>query len=246
MSVVFAVLGALVFSPLPFVLACAAGVLLWLRGARRAGAWVVGVAAACLLGLSLPLTSDALLHPLENRYADPGAAAGNVDAVVVLGGGVNGDELSSMSLQRAVRGLALARDYNLPLIFSGGTTWASGSSLPEATVAAAFLQRMGMPGNRTVPEGTSTTTWQNAREVGKILRARGWTRVALVTSAWHLPRAALSFRAAGVSIVPVPAGYLSRRSRGGALVLLPSFDSLRDCFIALHEYAGLAGYALRR
>ena len=35
----------------------------------------------------------------------------------------------------------------------------------------------------------------------------GSARVALVTSAWHLPRAAALFRRAGVAILPCPSDY---------------------------------------
>lgn len=245
MTVVLAVVGALIFSPFPFALACAAGIILWLRGARRAGAWTVGVPVACLLVLSLPSASSALLRPLEDRYTGPAAPVENVDAVVVLGGGTERNELSAIAVQRLVEGFTLARSRDLPLIVSGGRTWASGSSLPEAAISADLLLRMGVPGDRIVTDVTSTTTWENAREVKKILLARGWTRVALVTSAWHLPRAVLSFRAAGVSVVPRPAGFLSSHGPAGARGLLPAFESLRDSFLALHEYAGLAAYSLR-
>jgi uncharacterized SAM-binding protein YcdF (DUF218 family) len=38
----------------------------------------------------------------------------------------------------------------------------------------------------------------------------GAAPVALVTSAWHMPRAAALFRHAGISVVPCPADFIGR------------------------------------
>ena len=52
---------------------------------------------------------------------------------------------------------------------------------------------------RILLESTSRTTWENARFSATLLRQHGWHRVLLVSDAWHLPRALIAFRAAGVT-----------------------------------------------
>ncbi len=117
---------------------------------------------------------------------------------------------------------------------------------PEAEIAARTLEGMGLPAGMIISERRSRTTWENAREVKKILGERKMGRVALVTSAWHMPRAMLSFRRAGVEAVPVPAGALSLGRVARASAFLPSFESLADSFLALREYIGIVAYAVHR
>jgi uncharacterized SAM-binding protein YcdF (DUF218 family) len=175
-------------------------------------------------------------------------------AVVVLGGGaVDGvpDEsgaagLSPTSLKRVVRGYVLSRQTGAPLILSGGRTWGTERAEPEAEVGARTLASMGMPGAGVIKEGSSRTTWENARAVAKIVAERGATRVVLVTSAWHMPRAMLAFRKAGVECVPAATDYTFGDRPLDARDFLPSFETAGSCFRALREYVGIVQYAMRR
>jgi uncharacterized SAM-binding protein YcdF (DUF218 family) len=63
--------------------------------------------------------------------------------------------------------------------------------------------------------------------------------VALVTSAWHLPRAAALFRQAGVDALPCPADFLAKPDgRWHVDALLCEPDSLSRSTYAIHEYIG--------
>jgi uncharacterized SAM-binding protein YcdF (DUF218 family) len=97
-----------------------------------------------------------------------------------------------------------------------------------------------------IREGKSTTTWENAREVARILSERKLSRVALVTSAWHMPRAMLAFARAGIHAVPAPTGYLTGDARLTPSDFLPGFEPLDNSATAIREYIGLAVYAARR
>ena len=63
----------------------------------------------------------------------------------------------------------------------------------------------GVPDKAIVLERDSTTTRENVLFAAPLIQARGWTRVALVTSRSHLPRALAAARKAlpGVQWVPV-------------------------------------------
>jgi uncharacterized SAM-binding protein YcdF (DUF218 family) len=176
-----------------------------------------------------------------------------VEAIVLLGGGVMSgapDEggqpsLPDESLKRTVYAFTLFRRLGVPIIVSGGTVWESGGSISEADAEAATLSMLGVPEKFIIKEGHSRSTWENAREVSGLLVSRPGERVALVTSAYHMPRAVLAFTRAGVSTVPAPTDY---KSQSGVAFneSLPNWDSLASCFKALHEYLGVVEYLLRK
>jgi uncharacterized SAM-binding protein YcdF (DUF218 family) len=224
--------------------------------ARRRGpaVWLLSVAGSLVLLLSMPVVASLLLRPLEYRYAALGSAAPRAEAIVVLGGGVRdgspdeGGEpsLTATTLKRVVYGYRLQRRFAVPLVVCGGTTWREKGAASEADVAKAALVNLGADEGGIIAEGRSTTTWENARNAAALLRARGVSRVLLVTSAWHMPRAMIAFRRAGIACVPAPTDYLSRGGRLTAVDFVPGFGELRDSVTALQEYCGIALYVVRR
>jgi len=254
MTAFIGIMTSLFLSPLLFALLLAAGVLLGALGRRRASLLVTGGTTVLLLAFSTGAVSGLLLRPLEYRYPPWRGDETRVDAVVVLGGGMRAgspDEegraaLDPTALARVVAGFSLARRIGVPIIVSGGTTWLEAGAGSEADAAARVLERLGLPASMLVREGKSMTTWENAREVSRLLGGGASRRVALVTSAWHMPRAMLAFKRAGITAVPAPTGYLTE-GRGLRLSdLVPGFASLQDTFLALREYLGILAYAARR
>ncbi len=244
----------LLLSPLPFVLALVAAAVLGSAGRRRAALWTAGATAAVLLVFSTGVVSMALLRPLERRYPAFPDGAPAVDAVVVLGSGVvegspaegGGPALDSTGLARVVAGYMLAERLHVPIVVSGGRTWRDGGTETEAEVAARLLGGLGMPAAMIRTEGKSTTTWENARGVAGLLAGTGMRRVALVTSAWHMPRAMLAFQRAGLACVAAPTASLAAGRGVRVRDVMPGFGSLRDSAIALREYLGILSYSLRR
>ena len=76
--------------------------------------------------ISIPLTSDFLIHSLEYKYLPPNKLSG--DVVVVLGGGAtlsspdfSGEgNLSGSAANRLLTGARINKKIGLPIIFSGG------------------------------------------------------------------------------------------------------------------------------
>jgi uncharacterized SAM-binding protein YcdF (DUF218 family) len=238
----------------PILLVALMVVCAFLTRRRRPAVWLLSVAAFLVLLLSMPVASSLLLRPLEYRYAALGSAAPRQEAIVVLGGGVRDrspDEggapsLTPTALKRVVYGYRLYRRFAVPVVVSGGTTWRERGSEPEAEVARAALVNLGAADGSIITESGSRTTWENARNVASLLKARGISRVVLVTSAWHMPRAMLAFSRAGISCVPAPTDYLSRGGRLTAVDFLPGFEELWESVIATQEYCGIVLYAVRR
>jgi uncharacterized SAM-binding protein YcdF (DUF218 family) len=253
------VLTSLLISPLSVAVLLGAGVLLGALGRKRASLILVSSTTALVLLLSTGAVSSLLLRPLEYRYP-PWPAAGvvgagmKVDAVVVLGSGVRQgapDEsgrsaLDEVGLVRLVEGFTLSQQLGVPIIVSGGSTWREGGGETEADTAARVLERLGAPASRVIREGKSRTTWENAREVSRIAADRGFRTLALVTSAWHMPRAMMAFRRAGVQTIPAPTGFLTEGRALLARDFLPGFPSLQDSALALREYLGILDYSARR
>ena len=88
------------------------------------------------------------------------------------------------------------------VIASGGP---SKSGPAEAGVLAMLLQQDGVPPSAIVEEAYSHNTIQNMYNTRTILQARGWGTVLLVTEPYHIKRAALIARDAGLSVRPSPA-----------------------------------------
>lgn len=206
--------------PLPFcfVVGAAGLVLLRTRKYPRLG-WTLTLGALTLLMLlSNKAVSRALLRPLENQHAAiPELAAGSpVPAslagcryVVVLGG-ANGyspqtsavNLLSNASLARVAEAVRILRALpEAKLIVSGPPI---GTGEAHATVLARAAESLGIARTRVLYVAHARDTEEEAQAVSDLVKTEP---VALVTSAWHLPRSMALFRSVGVRALPVPADF---------------------------------------
>lgn len=212
----------------PIALAGITSVLLWLLSCQAVAIW---------------LSLQAL--PQVNPISPSDLKQQNVQAIVVLGGGVDnealeygGPTLSPDAMSRLLYGVHLSRNTQLPIAYSGGVGWAGpNGQTTEAEVANIVLTRLGLPALRW-QESQSRDTHENALLTAALLKAHGITHIALVTHAWHMPRSVRQFEAAGLQITPAPMGYV----RGDALPLLqwlPSGKGLRDSGWVIREWLGL-------
>jgi uncharacterized SAM-binding protein YcdF (DUF218 family) len=115
------------------------------------------------------------------------------DAIIVLGYPADGDgnptpeQLSRVS--EAVR--EYERGVAPRLLFTGG---AAHNKFVEADVMAAAAAAQGIPPSAIFVETRATDTIQNACYSVRIMQAHGWRSAEVVSSAYHLPRAAMIFR----------------------------------------------------
>ena len=245
--------------PLPvcIVLIAAAWCLMGSERRARLGRRLLSAAALLLLLFSNVAVSTWLVRPLEKMYpalpeiqsaADiPGDLAG-CRFVVVLGGG-HGDmpglsaanKLWPPSLARIDEAVRILRF--LPgacLIVSGP---GDGIHPTHASILAQAAVSMGVDRGRIRLIDTAHDTEDEANAVKALV---GDAKVALVTSAWHMPRAAALFRDARVDALPCPVDYSAKPTPGHGLHDFGwDVDSLERSTHAVHERLGLLWLRLR-
>ena len=155
--------------------------------------------------------------------------------------------------ERLLETVALARRHReAKVVFTGGYGWLVGTPVDATRSVAGYLEGAGIERERIVVEGRSRTTWENAVFVKRLIEGEGAgcpCAVALVTSAWHMPRAVGVFRKAGFAapgwrLYPVPVDY---RTRGEDDRWNPYFwmhEGVEQTDLAFKEWVGLAAYWL--
>ncbi|HET7745999.1 MAG TPA: YdcF family protein [Vicinamibacteria bacterium] len=171
-------------------------------------ATVLGAATVVFLAVAAFTPISSWLHA---RLREPGPAAVDADAIVVLGSGVMPEgELSDHSLRRLVEGVRLQRRGVAPLLVVLGPSYGGET---EAGLRARLAGDLGVAATAIVVEPEGRTTAEEAVRVAALLRARRLRRVALVTGVHHLPRARRAFAATGLEVVAVPVSERSGRPR---------------------------------
>lgn len=169
--------------------------------------------------------------------------------IAVLGGGHNyapgwsaNNELSASALSRIVEAVRLAR--RMP----GARLVVSGPPEPEggpahARVLADTAVALGVPRERI----TEITTARDTESEAAALRAiAGDAPVALVTSAWHLPRAMALCRRQGLDVFACPADFSARDTKLKITdFLMWNVGGLERSTKAVYEFIGLKWAQLR-
>ena len=167
----------------------------WLRLWRVV--WAVGltVAAGILVIAYTPLVPWLVSMPPVTDPLEP------ADAVVALGSGVFSDgSLGCHSRDRALHAMELLREgYAKELVVPVPASESWGPAVWEE------MSRLGLKYPVDEP-GPVRNTHDESMVVAALVRERGWRRVILVTNAWHMHRAAATFRRAGVSVLRSPCG----------------------------------------
>lgn len=169
------------------------------------GKWCKGIFLVCVLALFVLLSSLEILIISESGGDDGDIP---VDAVIVLGAGVNG-ETPSLSLQTRIDAAAdyLKAHPELPAVLSGGQ--GSGERITEAEAMRRALREAGIAEERLLLEEQSTNTAENFAYSAQLLRQQGIDPqnavIAVVSNDFHLFRAKLIAQREGITAVGVSA-----------------------------------------
>ena len=241
-------LSAFLLPPLSFMLVGVIGCVLWNRRARLARA-LVALSLALLWISSTPYFADGALRLLETSPPILKIQEGDAGAIIILGAGTyffppeyqSIDTVGAEALVRLRYGAKLQRDTQLPILVSGGNPL--GNFISEGQQMQSVLQHEFQVPVRWV-EGSSNTTFENARNSYAILHTRGIKSIYLVTHAWHMPRAMQVFQAAGFKVIPAPTAFTTRYHTD-LLSFIPNADGLRRSRIFVRELIGILWYRLQ-
>ncbi|MFC4819716.1 YdcF family protein [Dokdonella ginsengisoli] len=231
-------------SPLTWLLASFALLLVLPR--RRLPRRLAAALAVLAVVATTPLGANALVWMVELAPDDAASCHGPAPAIVVLGGGFERDPaderdvaaLSGTGLRRLLAAAALHEHNRDARLYIAGA--ADDDGIPESVVMATLAQRLGVPADAVSTERTSMTTWENAQNL-RALPQPPPVRIALVTSALHLPRALAAFRAAGFEPCAIASDsvYVPPQDLG---YFLPRASALRKADDAIHEIVGSLWY----
>ena len=114
-----------------------------------------------------------------------------VDAIVVFGGGAGESGVAGQGYEERVTYAVdlFKKGYAEHIIFSSGYT----NIMKEPDVMKALAISLGVPADDIIVETNSSNTYKNVLNVKGILSEKGWNKILLVSSPYHIRRVSLVF-----------------------------------------------------
>ena len=201
---------------------------------------------------SLPIISKNSTAYLERNYTLQEASTMNkADAIVVLSGMVNPVKIGNTykyefggGVDRILSGMDLFKNNKAPLLIltRGKLPWQLG--VPEGEYLKEFAIKFGIPEKKILLTESVQNTDQEAKSVKKLLKKND-TKVILVTSAFHMPRAKKVFEAAGINTLPFPVDFHNKERKLTFIDFIPSANSFSINSRFIKEIIGRTYYKLK-
>lgn len=230
LALIAALVATLVGRHWRFAGAVGAGLVLFtLAGNVWFGAWLIG-------------TLERGLPPAPSLQPAQLATWGKFDALLVLGGGTdlapNGDAQLNSAGDRLALAAGIYRVGKADVLVGSG--W--GLDEPDRSLGAEarqLWQRMAVPEEAIlVLPDKARITREEVAAYATLVTERGWKRVGVVTSAWHMPRTLALCAKAGLTVVPVPCDYRSRSYPATFQYLIPQERGFSRVQLACWEHLG--------
>lgn len=166
-----------------------------------------------------------------------------LQAVFVLGGGTSLDASGQPQLghagDRLIVAAKLFRLGKTPLVISSGSGFPGIDAERDLASETAHLWRdLGIPPSAIEELPGPINTIQEIEAYRDLCHARGWTNVALVSSAWHLPRALRICQGVGLTVVPIGADWCGTDARLSVFTLMPTGYGAATVHRACWEWFG--------
>ena len=214
--------------------------------------WPVYWALLILLVCSFPLTARSIWVGLESEYQyQPPNTLPKADAVLVLSGMLEGFETEYGYVtewgdpDRFFVGVQLVKLGKADrLIFTRGQMpWSE--SPPEGEMLKQKALEMDVSPDQILLTSIVSNTAEESLAVKELMAEYGLTKIILVTSSFHLPRAKLLFDKAGVDTYPYPTDFKAASRDVTWLHFIPSADAFRNTSNGIREYIGRFYYWLK-
>lgn len=205
------------------------------------------IALVLLLIPSIPLVASNIMGRLEAYYPSrPVAEYPQADVIVVLGGSTEAlvsprQEPEEMSGSRILPAARLYRAGKAKYVMACGGIPYTDIHKKTRTLADDIhdiLVDEGVPSSAIILENDSRTTREDAFYASQIFAERNFKSALLVTSAFHLRRAAELFKRSGIEIIPVPVGHYVTSNVASWDFFVPDVKSLWLSTVAWKEYVG--------
>jgi uncharacterized SAM-binding protein YcdF (DUF218 family) len=201
------------------------------------------LALATFFFFGLEPVANAILFGMEHDTPSTYRPDVTYDVVVLLGGMTDEDVTKETgqpayndNVERVLMTHRLLREGKARFVIPSG-----GSS--EGRLMAEQLKDWGIEPARIVVEGEARNTHENALFTARIIRERGWKKVLLVTSAFHMKRSVECFRAVGMELDTLAVDY--RATRRPRTWLLPRAQHLAVSSAMIRELFGRVIYRLQ-
>lgn len=215
----------------------------WSRGLLAIAVLFVASLALCPIG-------NWVLRPLESRFPPTRIDPRHVDGIIVLGGTVDAEASQRLgvsvlndSAERLTTFVALAKAHpEARLVFTGGSGDPLRPQFREADQAKRFFEEQGLSPDRIIFERNSRNTYENATYSKALVQPQPGQTWLLITSAWHMPRAAGCFEKLGWQVSPYPVDYRSASYDHWGM-FLPD-QQMNMVTTGIREWVGLVSYRL--
>jgi uncharacterized SAM-binding protein YcdF (DUF218 family) len=204
----------LLLSPLTWALVLGAMAVPWRR--RSVRRWkrrrnLAIAALAVLVVFSLEPVSNGILYSMEHDAPSTYRPEITYDAIIVLGGLTdedvskeNGQPAYNENVERVLMAHRLLRDGKARFVVPSG-------GMGEAGLMADQLRDWGVEPDRIVLEDKARNTRENAVYSAAIVKERGWSKILVVTSAFHMKRSIGCFSAVGLEFDTLAVDYRATR-----------------------------------
>lgn len=169
--------------------------------------WVLNVRKGAIFLSLIGLISFLVVEGAIIRNSRPDRPIVGVDYMIILGAGLNGEQLSLTLWERMQKGLDYLEKYpKVKVVVSGGQ--GPGEGIPEAEAMKRFLVEHGITDERIIKEDRSTSTMENFRFSKELLAKQpgfqNSERVGVITNDFHLFRSKILARRNGLIPLGIP------------------------------------------
>ena len=170
------------------------------------------------LGVCIALIAYVAIAAVSLTWAGTHQYTKSVDAIVVMGAAQYDGVPSPLLASRLQQALDLWKEKQAPVIaVTGGKR--AGDRFTEGDTSRRWLTDRGVPAADIIVESAGHSTWESIENLTPLLTLANVQSVVVVSSSWHVQRAALSLEELGFRAhsSASPDGILSRSSEKSKL-----------------------------
>src|SRR3989338_1456897 len=217
------------------------------RKEKSSGSIILLITFLFLYTASISPVSNLLCYFLEKDYLIKNNDVEKLDVVVVLGGGISGNQYLEQTLpsqktsSRLLSAVQVFIKSNADYLICAGK---GNGKLSEGEVMGKVAEWLGVPYDRIRIDSVSENTWEHAEELNKMFQEKG-IRIGIVTSAYHMKRSEREFRKYFSHVIPLPSDYLYSTSQQPVKMFVPRSGNLYKLTEVVNEMIGIAWYKLK-